>query len=94
VFDVAINKQRMEVEKVRGRFSLHLCEINRAQYVEVERRIARAVQELAEANQAEVEFFNALRDAGANSISFRPMRINQVGIASDNHSVAAYHQRK
>jgi hypothetical protein len=94
VLDLAINKQRSKLDTARGRFSLHLCQINKDRYVEIERRIARAVKELAEANQAEVEFFNELRDAGANSISFRPMRITQVGIASDSQSVARFHERE
>lgn len=53
VLDIAITKQQTEVDGVRGRFSLRICEINRSRYVEIERRIARAVRELAEANQEE-----------------------------------------
>src|ERR1044072_4591141 len=79
---------------VRSRFSVYLCEINHARYVQIERRIAKAVQELAQANEEEARFFEELRDAGASSISFRSMRISQVGIASDHQSVAAFHRRE
>jgi len=94
VLDIAISKQKAEVDKVRSRFSVHLCQINRAQYVEIERRIAKAVQELAAANEEEIRFFQALLDAGCSSISFRPMRINAIGIMADDQSVARFHERE
>ena len=52
------------------------------------------MQELALANQEELDFFEALRDAGASSISLRPMRIGQVGIARDTQGVVAFHERE
>ena len=70
MLDIAIDKQRMELDKARGRFSLKVCEANRARYIEIERRIAKAVQELASANESEVLFFRELQDAGCNSIQF------------------------
>jgi adenine-specific DNA glycosylase len=94
VLKVAIDKQRTKVDHVRGQFSVHLCEINKNLYVEIERRIAAAVKALASANQEEADFFNALRDEGCSSISFRPMRLSQVGLANDQQSVAAFHQQE
>lgn len=94
VLDIAIGKQRLEVDRLRGRVSLHLCEVNRARHVQIVRRIAQALKELSLANECEVEFFEELRDAGATSISLRPMRIGQVGIASDTQGIAAFFQRE
>ena len=94
VLDIAIDKQRMELDKVRGRFSLKVCEANRARYIEIEKRIAKAVQELASANESEVLFFRELQDAGCNSIPFRPMRVGVIGLQSDDQSVAAFHARE
>ena len=46
------------------------------------------------ANEEELDFFEALRDAGASSISLRPMRIGQVGIARDTQGLVAFHERE
>jgi hypothetical protein len=93
VLDVAMDRQKEIVDMARGKFSQAVCHANRARYVEIEKRIARAVQELALANQAEVDFIDELRDAGATPI-FRPMRVNQIGIASDPQSLAAFHRKE
>ena len=94
VLDVALEQQRVVVEQIRGQFSIKLSAANRRRYVEIETRIARAVRELAEANESEVIFFRELQDAGCTSIQFRPMRLNAVGIASDSQSLASLHRRE
>jgi len=94
VLDIAIGKQALEVDRLRGRLSLHLNGINRALHIKIVQRISKALQELALANQEECDFFEALRDAGATSISLRPMRIGQIGIASDSQGIAAIHERE
>lgn len=94
VLDVALEQQRVVVEQIRGQFSIKLSAANRRRYVEIETRIARAVQELAQANESEVLFFRELEVAGCSSITFRPMRLNAVGIASDSQSLAACHRRE
>ena len=94
VLDIAIYKQRIEVDKARGRFSLKVCEANRVRYVEIERRIAKAVQELASANESEMLFFRELQDAGCHSIPFRSMRVNAIGLPSDDQSLATFHARE
>jgi hypothetical protein len=94
VLNIAIDRQQQTVDVLRGKFSLAVCNANRARYVEIERRIARAVQELAQANEDEARFIEELRDAGCSSVSFRPMRINEVGLASDSQSRAANHRKE
>jgi len=94
VLDIAIDKQRMELDKARSRFSLKVCEANRARYVEIEKRIAKALAELGSANESEVLFSRELQDAGCNSIPFRPMCVGVIGLPSDDQSVAAFHMRE
>jgi hypothetical protein len=94
VLDIAIRKQALEVDGCRGRVSQHLCGMNRTLHIKIVQRISKALQELALANQEELDFFEALRDAGASSISLRPMRIGQVGIARDTQGVVAFHERE
>ena len=93
VLDVAIHQQRAEVQKVRGKYSRKLCELNRAEYVRVEKQIAAAVEALARANQEELDFTHGLRDAGA-SVPFQTMRINSVGVLSDPQSGANFHRKE
>jgi hypothetical protein len=93
VLEAAIHEQRQVVDGLRGKYSLVLCEANRSQYLEIEKRISRAVQALANANEDEVKFFRELEDAGA-SIRFRPMRVVAVGVASDSESLANRHRRE
>jgi predicted transcriptional regulator len=94
VLAVAIDQQRAEVQKVRGKYSLKLCQLNRAEYVRIEKQIADAVQALARANQEEVNFINGLGDAGCSSVPFQTMRINSVGVLSDPQSGAAFHRKE
>jgi hypothetical protein len=94
VLSVAIDRQQQTVDMLRGKFSLAVCNANRSRYVEIERRIARAVRELAEANEDEARFIEELRDAGCSNVSFRPMRINEIGLASDSQSRANCHRRE
>ncbi len=70
VLDLAISRQAQTVDKLRGRFTLQVCEANRARYVEIEKRIAKAVQELAAANEEEVRFIEELRDRAAYRLRF------------------------
>jgi hypothetical protein len=94
VLEIAIERQRQIVNGLRGRFSLKICAANRDRYVAIEKRIARAVVDLASANEAEILFFNELQDAGCSTIVFRPMRIDQVGLISDPNSRASHHRRE
>ena len=94
IMDRAIDKQRELVDRARSQFTRVMCEANRSRYLEIAKRISRAVTELAEANEAEYKFFEELRDAGATSITFRPVRVNAVGLATDTQSVAAFHRRE
>jgi len=95
VLNAAVSQQSHLVEDaLRGKYSTVVHADNRNRYVEIEKRIARAVQELAAANEAEVLFFRELQDAGCNSIAFRPMRVGVIGLKSDDQSVAAFHARE
>ncbi len=94
VLNVAIKRQRSVVEGLGGQVSVKRCEINHDRYVDIEKRIARAVQELAAANEEELDFFEELRAAGCSNITFRPMRIAAIGVASDPQSRASFHRRE
>jgi hypothetical protein len=94
VLDVAVEKQREEVSRARSKYSVALCRANRRRYIEIERRIAQAVQALAEANEIEMRFLEGLCDAGCSTIPFRPMRMAAVGVSSDPQSRAALHRRE
>ena len=58
VLERAIEKQLNIVSNLRTKYSVFVCEApaQRDRYVEIERRIAAAVRELAAANEAEVKF--------------------------------------
>jgi hypothetical protein len=94
VLTAAVEKQKAVADVSRGAYSVALCERNRNQYLEIEKRLLKAVTELADANEAEVKFFQELIAAGCHSISFRPMRNVPFGIASDPQSVAGCHRRE
>jgi len=94
VIDFAIEKQQAAVTKARRDFTAVLCEANKSKYVAIERRIVAAVQELAEANQAEVDLFAALVDAGVSAVPFRPMRLTGIGSVRDPNSRASLHRRE
>jgi hypothetical protein len=93
VLDRAIDRQRQAVSKARSAFSLSICEVNKPEYIEIERRIAKCVQELAHANEAEARFFKAIEDTGA-SPRFRPMRLMEIGFADDPNGRLARHMRE
>ena len=95
VLERAIEKQLDTVSKLRTEYSVFLCESKAQQerYIAIEKRIARACAELAEANAAEVAFFDELHAAGITP-RFRPMRVSAVGLASDPQSVATFHYRE
>ena len=94
VIDRAIQQQTAIVNQVRGQFSIALCHVNEAEYVGIEKEIAKAVQALAAANEVEANFFDDLRDAGCSSISFRPMRVSVIGTFRDENSLASRHERE
>jgi hypothetical protein len=94
VLTTAIEKQKAIADVSRGAYSVALCELNRKKYLEIETRMLKAVNELAQANEAEVKFFQELISAGAHSIVFRPMRNQSFGVASDPQSVASFHRRE
>jgi hypothetical protein len=95
VLERAIEKQLDTVSNLRMKWSVIVCEskAQRDRYVEIERRIARAVRELAEANAAEVAFFDELTAAGVTP-RFRPMRVGVIGLPSDPNSIAMFHHRE
>jgi hypothetical protein len=94
VLDVAIQRQHQKIDKVRSEFSSEVCNANRDQYILIEKRIAKAVAELAAANQSEINFFNELTAAGCSSITFRPMRVSSLGLLNDPNSRASLHLRE
>lgn len=95
VLERAIEKQLNTMSKLRTEYSVFVCEskAQRDRYIETERRIARAVRELAEANAAEVAFFDELLAAGVTP-RFRPMRVGAVGLANNPNSGAAFHRKE
>ena len=95
VLERAIEKQLDTVNNLRMKWSVIVCEskAQRDRYVEIERRIARAVRELAEANAAEVAFFDELTAEGVTP-RFRPMRVGVIGLPSDPNSVATFHRKE
>lgn len=93
IYERAVQMQSDVVNKLRNGFSTAVCNAQRKHYVETERRIAAAVQELALANEAEIEFFNELRALGVTP-QFRPMRVNIIGTLSDSQSLATFHARE
>jgi hypothetical protein len=94
VLIVATEKQREACDRARGKFSLAVCKANSLRYIAIEQRLAGAVQELGAANEAEEIFFDELVAAGVSSISFRPMRIQQVGTLRNEQSLATIHRRE
>ena len=95
VLERAIEKQLNTGSKLRTEYSVFVCESKAQQdrYIAIERRIARAVRELAEANQEKVAFFDEHHAAGVTP-RYRPMRVGAVGLASDPNSVASFHHRE
>jgi hypothetical protein len=94
ILNEAIAQQTRLVDGLRSKYSVVVCNGNRGSYIAIERRILRAVRELAAANEAEVLFFRELQDAGCTSIQFRPMRVSAVGLLSDDQSLAMFHRRE
>jgi hypothetical protein len=91
----AIELQSVVVQTARNKFTRTICEANRGRYLEIAKRISRAVEELSLANESEVQFFDELMSAGCGSgIPFRSLRLNAVGLASDKQSAAAFHRRE
>ena len=95
VLERAIERQLNIVSNLRTEYSVFVCESKAQQdrYIAIERRIARACAELAEANAAEVKFFDELHAAGVTP-RFRPMRVSVIGLPSDPNSVATFHHRE
>jgi hypothetical protein len=95
VWERIVQRQQDTVGKLRTRYSTAVCQQKDQQdrYVAVERRIASACAELAEANAAEVRFFDELHGADVTPC-FRPMRVSAVGLPSDPNSRASFHRRE
>ena len=95
VLERAIERQMNTVSNLRTEYSVFVCESKAQQdrYVMIERRIARACAELAEANAAEVAFFDEHHAVGVTP-RYRPMRVGVVGLPSDPNSVAAFHRKE
>lgn len=68
------------VDRLRTRYSAAVCssKVQRDKYIAIQRRIASACRELAQANEEEVHFFDDLNAAGVTPY-FRPMRVGAVG---------------
>lgn len=95
ILSAAIKAQTRIVESARAKAAQVLQNLNREYYLRVQKRIAAAIKELASANEEEIRFFGELHDAsGGASISFRPMRVTQVGTLSDPQGRYAFHMRE
>jgi len=73
-YKAAIKKQEEFINTARTKVSKLLHTANRDIYLRMEKRLARAVEELAEANEEEAMFFSELSDIGCTSISFAKCR--------------------
>jgi hypothetical protein len=95
VLERAIERQLDTVRNLRTRYSVFVCEskAQRDKYIEIEKRISRACAELAEANAAEVRFFDELNAAGVTP-RFRPMRVSVVGLLTNPNSIASFHRKE
>ena len=91
VISLALTKQQAITAELRGKFSRDVCDHsqNRRAYIEIEKRIATAVRELAIAGANEEEFFAELDRAGVTRIDYRPMRVKQIGTLRDDNSLAS-----
>jgi hypothetical protein len=94
IFKVAVQKQREIVDRLRNGYSRAVCSANRPEYLAIEKRIAAAVQELASANQAELEFFEELRAIDVKPVNFRSTRADAIGTLRDPQSFANQHQKQ
>jgi hypothetical protein len=94
VLTTAVEKQQRIVDHERAEFSVIVCDSQRNAYIQIERDILAALEKLAQANQAERDFFNALKDAGVSSIPFRFMRVREVGLASDPQGKLSRHRQE
>jgi hypothetical protein len=88
-------QRRRDTVNNRAKYSAAICEQKDVQerYIAIQKRIATACAELAEANAAEVEFFDQLTAVGV-SPCFRPMRVAAVGLPTDPNSVASFHRKE
>jgi hypothetical protein len=91
---LGVEKQEVDVRKLRNRFSRVVCEKNRPQYVQIETKMIAAVRELAEVNRMERDFFRSLRDVGVTNFCFQSMAVEAIGYADDPNSGAALFARR
>lgn len=94
VLESASKEQQRIVDRARSDFSVMVCDAQRNAYIQIERDILAALEKLAEANQAERDFFNALTDAGVSVIPFRFMRVREVGLPNDPQGKLARHRQE
>jgi len=94
VLDSAVEKQKRILDHARSDFSVVVCDTQRNAYIQIERDILAALEKLAEANQAERDFFNALTDAGVSVIPFRFMRVREVGLPNDPQGKLSRHRQE
>jgi hypothetical protein len=96
ILKAAIDRQSASiVQSARAKVAQVLQNINRSEYIRIQKRIAAALKELASANEEEIEFFSQLHDAaGGASIAFRPMRVTAVGAVSDPQSKYSFHMKE
>jgi hypothetical protein len=95
VWERVVQRQQDTVNNLRSRYSAVVCssKVQRDKYIAIQRRIASACQELAQANEEEVTFFDELHSAGVTPY-FRPMRVSAIGLSTDPNSVASFHRKE
>jgi hypothetical protein len=96
VISLALTKQQAITAEQRGKFSADVCNHpqNRAAYIQIQKRLAAAVFEVATVNALEETFMAELYAAGVSSVPFRPMRIKEIGTLADVNSRASAHGRE
>jgi hypothetical protein len=85
-----IKKIEAELQELGRKRSRAIVAANRGAYLEILRRRARAVVQIAKANQAEREFHYELNASNISS-SLRPMAIKVIGEWDDSQSLARFH---
>ena len=84
-----IKKIEAELQELGRKRNRAIVAANRGAYLEILRRRACAVVEVAKANQDEIAFHDALRELDVSSL--RPMLIKPVGEWGDSQSLARFH---
>jgi hypothetical protein len=87
-----VEEQRRIIHNVTSKLSKEVCEARREEYVRIVKAVANAVQEVAEANRQEREFFESLRSGGIEYGSWlRRLAFMPAGDLSDINSRASFY---